>query len=129
MFGALTKILAFAVLGDAIASGLNLSLPGSAIGLLLLTSYFVLRNGPDAGSLRLFESVSPHFALFFVPAAVGIVANFEILLRSWFFFVAAIVLGTTTTLVVTGYLAQRLLDESGRQRVHQPIVHQQEKLL
>ena len=58
---------------------------------------------------RLFDTVSPHFTMFFMPAAVGVVANIDILANAWPHFVAAIVLGTTMTIAFTGLLTQALL--------------------
>ena len=120
----LTLVLILSVIGDAIAASLDAPVPGSAIGLLLLTSLFVVRNGPDAGAVRLFEAVAPHFPLFFIPAAVGVVASTEVLSQTWLFFVAAIVFSTTVTIAVTGRLAQVLLERLKRSRAsHHGCVH------
>lgn len=57
----------------------------------------------------LFDAVAPRFQLLFVPAAVGVVANLDLLAASWISFAAAIVAGTAIAIVVTGLLVQALL--------------------
>jgi putative effector of murein hydrolase LrgA (UPF0299 family) len=69
MIESLALILLLAVVGDGITDALGLPVPGPAIGLLLLTLIFAARKAPDQGSAALFEAISPHFPLFFVPAA------------------------------------------------------------
>jgi holin-like protein len=110
MIGSLVIVLALAVLGDAISGLLALPIPGSAIGMMLLASVFVARGGADAGSARLFDLASPHFPLFFIPAAVGVVASRELLAAAWLQVAVAIVVGTLVTIAVTGLLSQHLLN-------------------
>lgn len=124
----LTLVLTLSLVGDAIAAVLEAPVPGAAIGLALLTGLFVLRKGPDAGSVRLFETVAPHFPLFFIPAAVGIVSSTELLSQTWLFFVAAIVFSTAVTIAVTGHLAQLLLERLRRSRTPHHGSHHVERL-
>jgi holin-like protein len=78
--------------------------------------------------VRLFETVAPHFPLFFIPAAVGVVASIELLSQTWLFFVAAIVFSTAVTIAVTGYLAQLLLERLRRSRTPHHDSHHVERL-
>ena len=109
MIKSISLVLALSVIGDTLADGLQLPAPGAAIGLILLTGLFVMRGGPDASTAKLFDSVSPVFPMFFVPAAVGIVANAQVLAQVWLYVAIAIGLGTAVTIAVTGVLAQSLL--------------------
>lgn len=109
MLKSVSILLALSVIGDTVADALQMPVPGAAIGLLLLTGHFVLRGGPDADSAELFDTVSPVFPMFFVPAAVGIVANADILSEAWLFVAVAIVLGAAATIIITGLVAQALL--------------------
>lgn len=102
-------VLALTVIGDAVAVGLELPVPGAAIGMLMLASIFAVRGGADPASGRIFDAAAPHFPLFFVPAAAGIVASADLLTRSWVSIAAAIILGTAITLIITGALTQILL--------------------
>jgi len=116
MLKAISIVLALSVIGDTLVQALQMPVPGAAIGLLLLTGLFVWRGGPDAASAKLFDTVSPVFPMFFVPAAVGIVANAEILSTAWLYVAFAICLGTTATITVTGLIAQALLNAIGEAR-------------
>jgi putative effector of murein hydrolase LrgA (UPF0299 family) len=111
---ALAIVVALVIVGDAVAGASGLPVPGPALGLLALTLRFAWRRGPDAEIGALFEVAAPRFQLFFVPAAVGVVANFDILAASWVFLVIAVIGGTAVALVVTGRVVQALL---GRSRI------------
>lgn len=91
-------------------------MPGPAIGLLALTTLSCCRGGPDDATGRLFEATCPHFPVLFVPAAVGVVATVEKLALLWPLLVAAVVLGTLATIVVTTLSAQALLQSAARRR-------------
>jgi holin-like protein len=102
-------VICLMVAGDVIAEQYALPFPGAALGLALLTAVFALRGGPDAGSEELFDIAAPYFPLFFVPAAVGVVASVEMLVSSWAYLSLAIIGGTAVTLLATGLICQWLL--------------------
>lgn len=102
-------VLVLLVLGDAFAARFSLPVPGAALGLATLTLVFALRGGPDRGSEELFDFSAPYFPLFFVPAAVGVVASIDIIFHAWAYFLTAIVLGTAVTLAITGLVFQALM--------------------
>ena len=109
MIRAISLVLSFLLLGDLVASHLAVPVPGSAIGLALFTTWLAARGGPDDAVDLLFDTTSPHFGLFFIPAAVGFVANAEVLAEFWPYLLLAIIFGTSATLAATGLLAQFLL--------------------
>lgn len=102
-------VLILLILGDAIAERLALPIPGAALGLAALTTAFAIRGGPDRESEELFDFAAPYFPLFFVPAAVGVVASLDVLAFAWIHVTAAIVFGTAATILVTGLVSQALL--------------------
>jgi len=104
---ALTLILAF--VGGTLADLLRLPVPGSAIGMVFLIAYFTKRGEVDSDFGCVFDSACPHFPLFFVPAAVGIVANAELLAQAWLQVVTVVAFGTIATMAVTGWLVQSLI--------------------
>lgn len=107
---ALVIVIALLILGDAVTSAYGLPVPGPAVGLFALTLWFVWRGGtPDAEVAALFDAAAPRFQLLFVPAAVGLVANLDLLADSLVFFAVAIIGGTAAALVATGLIAQALL--------------------
>jgi holin-like protein len=102
-------VLVLLILGEAIADQFALPIPGSALGLAALAAAFAIRGGPDKGIEKLFDFAAPYFPLFFVPAAVGVIGNLDVLAVAWVAVAAAVVLGTTATILVTGLLGQALL--------------------
>ena len=115
MIKSVAVLLALTMTGNAVSEALSAPVPGSALGLLLLAAFFAIRQGPDEGYERLFDIAAPYFPLFFVPAAVGIVATFDLLAASWLYVVEAVAAGTAITIAVTGMLAQSLLGRGGRE--------------
>ena len=85
--------------------------------MMLLAFWFVLIGGPDRDSEQLFDATAPHFPLFFIPAAVGVVASADALAQAWIHILIAVVLGTAATIAVTAVLAQALLNHIGKVRL------------
>jgi holin-like protein len=102
-------VLGALILGQVFVDWLSLPFPGSAVGLLLLAAVFAIHGGPDTGTAQLFDLAAPYFQLFFVPAAVGVIANLDLLGATWVFMMVAIVLGTSLSLVCTGLAFQAML--------------------
>lgn len=102
-------LIVLLVLGETVVAQFSLPVPGAALGLLALSLAFAFRGGPDTGFEELFDFAAPYFPLFFVPAAVGVVASIDVLARSWLYIATAIVVGTAITILVTGRLLQSLL--------------------
>lgn len=109
-------LVALLILGDALAMATGWPVPGPAVGLAVLTAAFAWEGSPHPGFIRLFDLAAPWFPLFFVPAAVGVLAHLALLGAAWLHVAVAIVLGTALTLVITGQLAQALLAAADRQR-------------
>jgi holin-like protein len=118
MLAAVTLLLTMQLLGEALARGLGLAVPGPVIGLALLALAF-------AGSRRLREAVEPtangllrHLSLLFVPAATGIVEHLPRLASEGLAIGAAVLLSTAASLAVTALtfraVAQRLGAGEGR---------------
>lgn len=102
-------LLVLVILGDALSVATGWPLPGPAIGLAVLTAAFAWEGRPQPGFEQLFNLASPWFPLFFVPAAVGVVAHLALLSAAWLHVTVAIILSTALVLVITGQLAQALL--------------------
>lgn len=102
-------VVALVIFGDAFASTIGWPVPGPALGLAILTAAFAWEGRPHPEFEHLFDLAAPWFPLFFVPAAVGVVAHLALLSTAWLHVVVAIFLGTALVLVITGRLAQVLL--------------------
>lgn len=108
-------LVALVILGDTLATVIGWPVPGPAVGLAVLTAAFAREGRPHPGFERLFDLAAPWFPLFFVPAAVGILAHLALFSAAWLHVAVAIVLGTALALVITGQIAQVLLTATDRQ--------------
>lgn len=109
MIHAIVLVLVLAVFGDTLANAVDAPIPGATIGLILLAAGFAARGGPDPGSATLFDGVAPHFPLFFIPAASGLVASTDLLVSAWMHVVTAILVSTLLAIAVTGLVVQNML--------------------
>lgn len=116
MLPAFAILIALVILGDTLAAVSGWPTPGPALGLAVLTAAFLREGKPYPGFERLFDLAAPWFPLFFVPAAVGVLAHLALLSAAWLHVTAAITLGTALALVVTGRLAQVLLSVADRRK-------------
>ncbi len=108
MLGALTILLVFQFLGEAIAHGLDLPIPGPVIGFALLFLALLARGGiPD--DLRTTATGLPrHLSLLFVTAGVGVMVHLSRLREEWLSISVALVVSTVLTIACTA-LAMRWL--------------------
>jgi holin-like protein len=101
-------ILAFLGAGLLVSAGVNLPIPGSVIGMVLLVIAL------QVGLVRA-EWVRPpaelllrHMALFFVPPGVGLMLYFDLIAAEWLPIIVAGVVSTLVVMVVVGRVHQRL---------------------
>ncbi len=95
-------------LGEALARGLHLPLPGPVLGMLLallLLNWAPLRVPASAAA----EPLLRHLSLLFVPVGVGVVTHVALLSQYGLRIVAVLVLSTLVGLAVTALLLQALL--------------------
>ena len=80
MINGLGWLLAFQLVGELLARGLDLPVPGPVIGMLLLfVALQVRKPAESAGVLRVSDAMLRHLQLLFVPPAVGIVTYLAVL--------------------------------------------------
>ena len=105
MIGSLAVILGCQLLGEVIARGLGLPVPGPVIGMAAMVAVLWLR---DRFAPPVLAGVEPagrfllaHLSLLFVPAGVGVVSNLDVLAAEWLALAVALVVSTLLTLVVS----------------------------
>jgi holin-like protein len=119
MIESLTLLLLCQLAGEILTRGLALSLPGPVAGMGLLFGLLCWRGRKSRKNLatpaiqpelsQLTEIIFRHFSLFFIPAAVGIVAYFSLFKDYALAILAAIGLSTILTLSVTALLFQGMM--------------------
>lgn len=105
MIGSLAVILGCQLLGEVVARGLGLPVPGPVLGMAAMLGVLWLR---DRFAPPVLDGVEPagrfllaHLSLLFVPAGVGVVGNLEVLSAHAVTLAVALVVSTVLTLLVS----------------------------
>ena len=98
-------------LGELLSQWLNLPLPGSVIGMVLMLAglrfgLIQLQWVTEAASLLL-----NNLAMLFVPAGVGVMVYFDLIEKQWLPLLVATVLSTLAVLATTGLTSKWLTRE------------------
>ncbi|WP_345792697.1 CidA/LrgA family protein [Thauera sp. JM12B12] len=101
MIAALTLLLVFQLVGEVIARGLALPVPGPVIGMALLFLALMLRGGPGEDLRQTAGSLLQHLSLLFVPAGTGIVLYGDRIAAEWLPLLVALFLSTFLAIAVT----------------------------
>lgn len=109
MIHAFAALLVFQFLGEVLARGLHLPLPGPLVGMLALFFALLLRGSVPAPLASTSGLLLQHMMLMFVPPVAGVMLHFERVAREWQPFLIASVVSTLAALVVTALTLQWLL--------------------
>lgn len=97
-------------LGEAFKALTDIALPGPVIGMLLLLAVLVIRGGVPEWLGQTSSKVISYLSLMFLPPAVGLFFLGPDFADQWPAVIAAIVLGTLLTLLVSAALMQWLVN-------------------
>ena len=92
-------LLLFQFIGECIAKFFVLLVPGPVIGMLLLLAFLLIRKG---SFISLDNAVSLHLRylpLLFIPAAMGIITQIDIITKEFWAITIALFVGTLVALV------------------------------
>ena len=106
-------LLSFQWLGELLSTGLNLPLPGSVIGmvLLLITLRFGLIKLTWVNEAA--ELLLKNLSMLFVPAGVGVMVYFDLIAKQWLPLTVATLLSTLAVLATTGLTAKFMSRKGG----------------
>lgn len=108
MIGALTLLLVYQLVGEALARGFGLPIPGPVIGMGLLFATLVLRQGPGEDLRGTATGILQHLSLLFVPAGTGVMLHFQRLADEWLPLTVALVASTLLSIAVSALLLHAL---------------------
>jgi holin-like protein len=108
MLAALTLLLVYQLVGEALVQLTGLPVPGPVVGMLLLFVTLVVRGRAPENLRGTSQQILSHLSLLFVPAGVGVMLHFGRLGEEWLALAVALVASTVITIAVTA-LAMRLL--------------------
>ncbi|MGI6113188.1 MAG: CidA/LrgA family protein [Mahellales bacterium] len=104
-------ILSCLLIGELISYGLNLTVPGNVVGMVILTIALV------SGIIKLetvekaADQLIKNLILFFIPLTVGVVAHKDILKEYFLPITVSTIVSIFLVLIVTGYVAQILTEK------------------
>ena len=101
MLHTLGLLLGCQLVGEFVARGLGLPIPGPVLGLAILLAALALRP-PLASALRpTTQVILAHLSLMFVPAGVGVIGNLDVLSSDWARLLVVLILSTILSMLVT----------------------------
>ncbi len=104
LFG-LFVLLACQLAGEVIARGLGLPIPGPVIGIVLLfallTIHGRMKKAEQGDVAKAADGLLANLGLVFVPAGVGISQHYQLIFDNGIALIAALVVSTALTLIVT----------------------------
>lgn len=110
MIPSLAVILLCQLVGEVIARGLGLPIPGPVVGMAVMLVVLVLRDmlrdtlpGPMTGDglERAGRGILSHLSLMFVPAGVGVIQNLQVFGDYGVALAAALIVSTLAALLAT----------------------------
>ena len=113
MIPALASLLMFQLIGELIVQWTGLPLPGPLVGMMLLFAGLVLLGrvpfALESATGLLFRDMM----LLFIPIIAGVIMHVDHVRAEWLPFVAACIVGTAITLIVTAVTLQFMLGRKG----------------
>lgn len=110
MVQGIAALLVCQLAGEVAARGLHLAVPGPVIGLVLLFAWFLWRGAGgrldpesvnDTAPGKVAQGLLQNLSILFVPAAVGVVDQLDVLGSNWLALSVAILGSTALSLAVT----------------------------
>jgi len=106
MILAILSLLSCQLLGEVVSRALGLQVPGPVVGIVFLAALLIWRGELPAELGRAADALLSHLSLFFVPAAVGVIANGGRIAREFVPLAASVVISTTLAIAVTALVFQ-----------------------
>ncbi|WP_175924451.1 CidA/LrgA family protein [Burkholderia latens] len=108
MLNALSILLVSQLVGELLAQLTHAPIPGPLIGMLLLLGVLMWKGGPSQELEGFGKSLLSWLAMLFVPAATGLITEFDRLAADWWRIATAIFVSTLLGLATTGWAMERL---------------------
>lgn len=112
MIGAITLLLVLQLVGEVLARGLMLPIPGPVVGMALLFAALAWRGGPSPDVRNTAQNLLQHLSLLFVPAGTGVMLHFQRLSDEWLPLLASLLISTAVTIALTALLLRLLMRRS-----------------
>lgn len=117
---ALTVLLGLQLVGEVIARGLHLPVPGPVLGMLMLVGVLLWLGKVPAPLDVTARGLLNYLSLLFVPAGTGVIVHLELLQREWLPILLTLVVSTYITMLTTGVLLRLVRHLMHRSAGEQP---------
>ncbi len=101
-------IMLFYVLGEIVSMLIGKLIPGSVCGMVLLFLALTLKCVRPNDVSRAATALTRNMALFFVPASIGLMHEYKILMSNWAVLLTVSVVTTLLVIIVVGVTEERL---------------------
>jgi holin-like protein len=108
------------LLGEVLVRLAHVPVPGPVLGLVLLVCYLAWRKQVPEDVQRTSSGLLTHLSLLFIPAGTGVMVHIHTLKTEWLPILAALLLGTILTLIVTVFVFTAVARLTGAERVAAP---------
>lgn len=108
MINTFVILLLFQLVGEVIAHGFGLPIPGPVIGMLLLLIYLLLNRDAVEKLAPTANGLLRHMSILFVPAGVGVMLHGQRIVSEFLPIVVALFVSTVLGMVVTALVTKWL---------------------
>ncbi len=106
MLNAITTLLLFQLIGEALSQVFSLPIPGPVVGMALLFLTLIARVRVAQQLRETAQNMLQHLSLLFVPAGVGVMLHVRRVADEWLAIAVALVLSTVITVAATAFTIQ-----------------------
>lgn len=103
MIQALTLLFLCQLVGEAVVRLMGITFPGPVLGMALLVVVLAVRPQAQPAVEGVADGILRNLSLLFVPAAVGVVQQLDLIAANWIAISVGLAVSTLLTLVVTVY--------------------------
>lgn len=101
MLEALMLLFLCQLAGEALVRLSGLTFPGPVLGMAIMLGAVAVAGRTGAALDRVSDTILKNLSLLFVPAAVGVVQQIDLIAANWLAVVSAVAVSTALTLIVT----------------------------
>ncbi|HPY40358.1 MAG TPA: CidA/LrgA family protein [Thiolinea sp.] len=105
----MTLLLIYQLIGEVLARGFNLPMPGPVLGMALLFISLVLYRRLPIALETASEALLSHLSLLFIPAGVGLMLYFDAIAKEWLPIIATLIFSTLISMAVIALSMQFLM--------------------
>lgn len=109
-------VLLFFALGEVVSGLIGHFIPGSVVGMMLLFLALRVKLIKPEKVDRVSLLLTANMGLFFVPAGVGLMTQFDLLKQYWPAIIASMVISTAIVLSVVGWSQDRIEKHQEKKR-------------